>query len=172
MHIYLPHLGSQKAEFQKIADKFFVQIRGAHGEHSETDDNIYDISNKRRLGRSEAQLVQDMYDGVKAMIAKERELAAKVGAICGPQMKKPEDIQHFPLFPYGTKSLLMQYLTPEIWNKFKDQKDKFGVSFKQSIISGCQNTDSGVGVYAGSSDSYVKFADFFDKIIQAYHGET
>jgi hypothetical protein len=26
------------------------------------------------LGRSEAQLVQDMYDGVKAMIEKEKEL--------------------------------------------------------------------------------------------------
>ena len=67
--------------FKSIADKYFVQIRGAHGEHTETDDFIYDISNKRRLGRSEAQLVQDMYDGVKAMIKKEKELsgAAAVG---------------------------------------------------------------------------------------------
>jgi hypothetical protein len=32
------------------------------------DDNVYDISNLRRLGRSEVDLVQDMYDGVKAMI--------------------------------------------------------------------------------------------------------
>jgi len=30
--------------------------------------------------------------------------------------------------------------------------------------------DSGIGVYAGSHDSYVKFADFFDKIIEDYHG--
>ena len=36
--------------------------------------NVYDISNKRRLGRSEVDLVQDMYNGVKAMIAKEKEL--------------------------------------------------------------------------------------------------
>lgn len=64
--------------FQGIADKYNVQIRGAHGEHTETDDHIYDISNKRRLGRSEAQLVQDMYDGVKAMIDKEKELRPKV----------------------------------------------------------------------------------------------
>jgi len=34
-----------------------VQIRGAHGEHSETDDFIYDISNKRRLGIGEVELV-------------------------------------------------------------------------------------------------------------------
>jgi len=75
VHIHLPFLGEQKDAFQKIADKFFVQIRGAHGEHTETNDHIYDISNKRRLGRSEAQLVQDMYDGVKAMIDAEKALA-------------------------------------------------------------------------------------------------
>ena len=51
-----------------------MQIRGIHGEHSESSDHTYDISNKRRLGRSEVDLVQDMYNGVKAMIAKEKEL--------------------------------------------------------------------------------------------------
>ena len=51
-----------------------MQIRGIHGEHSESDDHIYDISNKRRLGRNEVQLVQDMYDGVKAMINREKQL--------------------------------------------------------------------------------------------------
>ncbi len=78
VHIHLPHLGEQKDAFQKIADKYFVQIRGAHGEHTETNDHIYDISNKRRLGRSEAQLVQEMYDGVKAMIEGEKGLANAV----------------------------------------------------------------------------------------------
>jgi creatine kinase/arginine kinase len=64
----------KKDEFQAIADKYFVQIRGIHGEHSESADHIYDISNRRRLGRSTTALVQDMYDGVKAMIAKEKSL--------------------------------------------------------------------------------------------------
>ena len=49
-------------------------------------------------------------------------------------------------------------------------KDKSGFSFKQCIFSGCQNVDSGVGVYAGSHDSYITFVDFFDKIVEAYHG--
>lgn len=52
--IHLPNLGKKMPEFQAIADKYNVQIRGAHGEHSESDDFMYDISNKRRLGRSEA----------------------------------------------------------------------------------------------------------------------
>lgn len=74
VHIKLPKLSKQMDKFQAIADKFYVQIRGIHGEHSESDDGTFDISNKRRLGRSERQLVQDMYDGVKAMIEAEKSL--------------------------------------------------------------------------------------------------
>ena len=74
VHIQLPKLGVQMDQFQAIADQYHVQIRGIHGEHSESSDHTYDISNKRRLGRSEVDLVQDMYNGVKAMIAKEKEL--------------------------------------------------------------------------------------------------
>ncbi|XP_028407759.1 arginine kinase-like [Dendronephthya gigantea] len=74
VHIKLPKLSARKDEFQAIADKFHVQIRGTHGEHSKNEGGIYDISNKRRLGRTEVQLVQDMYNGVKAMIAREKEL--------------------------------------------------------------------------------------------------
>merc|ERR1711924_382878 len=77
VHIKLPKLMSQKEKFNEIADKYYVQIRGIHGEHTETDDGVFDISNRRRLGRSEKELVQDMYDGVKAMIAAEKELASK-----------------------------------------------------------------------------------------------
>jgi len=51
-----------------------VQIRGIHGEHSETADHVYDISNKRRLGLSEKDLVQDMYNGVKAMIESDKSM--------------------------------------------------------------------------------------------------
>ena len=74
VHIKLPKLGKQKTQFQAIADKYYVQIRGAHGEHTETDDGVFDISNLRRLGRAEVDLVQDMYNGVKAMIDAEKKL--------------------------------------------------------------------------------------------------
>ena len=52
----------------------------------------------------------------------------------------------------------------------KDLVDEHGVSFKQAIFSGCMNVDSGIGVYAGSHDSYRKFKTLFDKIVQKYHG--
>merc|ERR1712127_1114042 len=72
VHIKLPKLSKKKDQFDAIAAKYFVQIRGIHGEHSESDDGTYDISNRRRLGRSEKDLVQDMIDGVHAMIAAEK----------------------------------------------------------------------------------------------------
>lgn len=89
--------------------------------------------------------------------------------MCGSHLKKPEDLSGFPTFPQGTKSLLMKHLSRDIWANLGEQKDKYGFSFKQAIFSGCKNTDSGIGVYAGSDDSYVKFADFFDLIVEDYH---
>lgn len=74
VHIKLPKLAKKKTELNAIAEKYYVDIRGIHGEHTETDDGVFDISNKRRLGRSEAELVQDMYNGVAAMISKEKSL--------------------------------------------------------------------------------------------------
>jgi hypothetical protein len=68
----------------------------------------------------------------------------------GSHLKKIEELNGFPVFPDGTKSLLKKYLTRDIWNELKNTKDSTGFSFKQAIFSGCQNTDSGVGVYAGS----------------------
>jgi len=72
VHIKLPKLMKNKTKFNEIADQYHVQIRGIHGEHTETNDGVFDISNKRRLGRSEKDLVQDMINGVQALIAAEK----------------------------------------------------------------------------------------------------
>lgn len=74
VHIKLPKLGSDKAKFESICDKYHLQIRGINGEHSKSENGIYDISNKRRLGISEVQCVQDMYEGVSALIDFEKTL--------------------------------------------------------------------------------------------------
>jgi len=58
----------------EVADKYEVQIRGIHGEHTETDDGVFDISNRRRLGKSEKELVQDMINGVHALMDAENAL--------------------------------------------------------------------------------------------------
>ncbi len=74
VHIKLPKLAQDMETFKSITDEYFLQIRGIDGEHSKSTGGVYDISNKRRLGVSEVQCVQDMYDGVKALIKKEESL--------------------------------------------------------------------------------------------------
>jgi hypothetical protein len=93
----------------------------------------------------------------------------KSGIEAGSHIKKADDITDFPIFPKDCKSVLSKYLTKGMWNKYKDQKDAQGVSFKNCIVSGVQNVDSGIGAYAGSHDSYRKFSDLFDKVIEHYH---
>lgn len=75
VHIALPELSKEMQRFQMITDKYHLQIRGIHGEHSESEGCIYDISNRRRLGITEVEAVQDMYDGVIALIEAEKALS-------------------------------------------------------------------------------------------------
>jgi len=75
VHIALPNLGQDMEIFKAITDRYYLQIRGIHGEHSESEGGIYDISNRRRLGITEVEAVQDMYDGVVALIAAEKALS-------------------------------------------------------------------------------------------------
>lgn len=88
----------------------------------------------------------------------------------GEGLKTPEDVTGMPQFPEGTKSLVCKYLTRSVWNQLADKKDKHGFSFKQAIFSGVRNVESGIGVYAGSHDTYYTFAPLMDKIIEDYHG--
>lgn len=74
VHIALPKLAEDMEAFKAITDKYHLQIRGIHGEHSESEGGVYDISNRRRLGITEVQAVQDMYDGVVALIEAEKAL--------------------------------------------------------------------------------------------------
>jgi len=52
-------------------------IAGVHGEHSDSVGGVYDISNKRRMGLSEIQAVQEMRKGVEHIIKLEKELQKK-----------------------------------------------------------------------------------------------
>lgn len=66
------------------------------------------------------------------MISKEKELQTANGPKTmevGSHLKKAEELVAFPKFPAGTHSLLMKHLTPEMWQKYHDKKDKHGFSF-------------------------------------------
>jgi len=51
-----------------VADQWQLQVRGSAGEHSEAEGGKYDISNRERMGLTEAEAVGKMWSGVKAMI--------------------------------------------------------------------------------------------------------
>lgn len=74
VHISLPHLANSKELLEEITNKNNLQIRGVHGEHSESKDAIFDISNKRRLGITEVEAVNDLYRGVVELIRVEQSL--------------------------------------------------------------------------------------------------
>jgi len=57
---------------KEITDRYHLQIRGIHGEHSKSEGGIFDISNRRRLGISEIDCIKDMYFGVTALIEAEK----------------------------------------------------------------------------------------------------
>ena len=67
-----------------VCGTYDLQPRGSSGEHSAAVGGKFDISNKRRLGFSEVQLVQKMIDGVSKVIEFEKLLATG---------KKPSDIR-------------------------------------------------------------------------------
>ncbi|KAI6193792.1 Arginine kinase [Aphelenchoides besseyi] len=71
VHIKLPKVSARK-DFKEICEKLKLQPRGIHGEHSDSENGIYDISNKARLGKSEVECVKEMYDGVKKLIEMEK----------------------------------------------------------------------------------------------------
>lgn len=71
VHVKIPKV-SARPDFKQICEEMKLQIRGIHGEHSETEGGVYDISNKARLGVTEFEAVKQMYDGVKKLIAMEK----------------------------------------------------------------------------------------------------
>ena len=89
--------------------------------------------------------------------------------LTGAHLQDPEDVQYLPYFPTGSKMLLARCLTSDVWRQLKDRKDAHGFTFRQAIFSGCKFINSGVGVYAGSHDSYYSFHQLFDPIIEIYH---
>lgn len=72
-HVALPLL-SQQPDFKDLCTSLGLQARGVHGEHSDSEGGVYDISNRRRLGVTELESVQALYDGTRKLIEMELEL--------------------------------------------------------------------------------------------------
>ena len=72
VHIRLSNLDRHQDLLKKTAEKFHLQIRGTHGEKTRVEKGIYDISNRQRLGITEKQCVQTLYQGISAILALEK----------------------------------------------------------------------------------------------------
>ncbi len=70
--IKLPYLGSDEAALKRICAELGLAVRGVAGEHSKGVGGKYDISNKARLGISEAAIVELVAQGAKKLIAMEK----------------------------------------------------------------------------------------------------
>ncbi|MCB0034135.1 MAG: hypothetical protein KDE51_08955 [Anaerolineales bacterium] len=73
VHINLPHLHQQPDKLKAACDELGLQLRGTSGEHTAVENATYDVSNKRRLGITEAEAVTLLNKGVLALIELEQE---------------------------------------------------------------------------------------------------
>jgi creatine kinase len=75
VHVQLRRL-SKDPRFEDIVLALELQKRGTGGEHTEAVDDIYDMSNRARLKKSEREFVQLLINGVQKLIDMEKRLAA------------------------------------------------------------------------------------------------
>ncbi len=73
VHIFLPKLSADMKKLKSITNHHHLQIRGVNGEHSESKNSVFDISNQRRLGVTEIEAINDLYKGITALIKAEKE---------------------------------------------------------------------------------------------------
>lgn len=90
--------------------------------------------------------------------------------ICGEHLESPEDIVGYPVFQKGQqRSLLSKVLTRDLWKELMGLRDRYGCAFRDAIFSGCKHTDSAIGVFAGSPDSYETFGALMTPLLEDHH---
>ena len=73
VHVKLPHLASQ-GRLEVLATENNLQVRGTGGEHTQTVGGVVDLSNTRRLGATELNIVAEMFEAVKKIIQMEKSI--------------------------------------------------------------------------------------------------
>jgi len=66
--VRLPNLGADLPSLKTRAKRMALQVRGLHGETSEAGGAIFDVSNARRLGVTERELIDSLYEGVEELL--------------------------------------------------------------------------------------------------------
>ena len=66
-------LSRDRRRLERECERLGLQVRGTHGEHSDSREGVFDLSNKRRLGLTEIDAVMEMYHGVSEIIQMEKD---------------------------------------------------------------------------------------------------
>lgn len=72
VHIRLRKLDNNRALLNKIVEKNQLQLRGTGGENTAVENSVFDISNKRRLGLSEVDIITSLHRGLMEIIDAEK----------------------------------------------------------------------------------------------------
>lgn len=75
LHLRLPQLERDTKQLQDLVAEHDLALRGTIGEHSNVDDSVFDVSNRRRLGVSAAECLRILSSGASALLRAERKLA-------------------------------------------------------------------------------------------------
>jgi len=77
VHVTLPNL-VKRGLLDTLAAESNLQVRGTGGEHTESVAGIVDLSNSKRLGATELDIVAEMFEAVTKIIKKEESLNGKL----------------------------------------------------------------------------------------------
>jgi arginine kinase len=70
VHVKVPKI-AETGKLDEICSSMELQPRGIFGEHTESVGGVYDISNKIRIGRTEWDLINSMWIGIKKLMDQE-----------------------------------------------------------------------------------------------------
>jgi arginine kinase len=70
VHVKVPKT-ADSGKLKEICEGLDLQPRGIHGEHTESVGGVYDISNKIRIGRTEWDLINTMWIGIRKLLDNE-----------------------------------------------------------------------------------------------------
>jgi creatine kinase/arginine kinase len=75
VHIRLPNLEQRPDLLSQLVRDHGLQIRGTAGEKTPVSGSVFDISNRKRLGISEIELIHSLHTGIAAIIETEKTLS-------------------------------------------------------------------------------------------------
>ena len=74
VHIHLQKLNQNRTLLTSLTKAHGLQIRGTGGEKTQVDNAVFDISNHRRLGISEVDIIKNLHRGLQKIISTEKNL--------------------------------------------------------------------------------------------------